>query len=92
MAIKQKYLAGNDESELAKEINFAITNINERKIYSTFASRTSPIKHPNPMVNLVLNKMSSQIIDWLNEYSDANFESSSSSSLRAAKLTKSLSK
>ena len=38
------------------------------------------------IVTPVLKDKNSQIIDWLNEYSDVNNESSSSSSVRAAKL------
>ena len=78
MKFKIKYL--KNDPDLEKEINFAINKINDRKIYVTEFED----KFQHNKLNSAY-KEKSQVIDWLNEYSEVNIESSSSSSLIAVK-------
>lgn len=81
MSIKEKYLQDETNEDFQREINFAINNIAERRIYQT----STPTNIDSPLPENA--RKSSYIMEgWLNEYSDANNESSSSSSVRAAKL------
>eukprot|EP00347_Sterkiella_histriomuscorum_P011239 403373213 len=77
--LKDQYLKDVNNEDLKREINFAINNIAERKIYQ--ATATLSLEAPK------YARQHSHIIEgWLNEYSEVNHESSSSSSLKAAKL------
>lgn len=92
MSIKQKLSDSEEDVELGREINFAINNITERKIYNTLASQinltVSQSENPllNKMASPLLRKMNSNMVDYLNEYSEGSKESSNSSSLRNAKI------
>ena len=78
LAIKDKYL--KEDTLLEREIIYAINSINERKIYSSTAAMEEAAVVP------MLKGKNSSVVEWLNEYSEVKNESSSSSSLKAAKL------
>ena len=72
VSLKSEFLNGNDPEKLnlQKEIDYAIRNINERKIY---ASAVEELQNLSPLSK----KKNTSMIDYLNEYSDVNQDKSS---------------
>lgn len=83
MSLKEK-LGGGKGDSLEREINFAINKISERKIFSTDHNAyketlNAVMRRPS------VKKQKSQMINWLNEYSDVNLELNSQNSVQSAK-------
>lgn len=78
MSLKQRFVL--EDPIMEKELTYAINKINDRKIYVA--------THEDSQLSMQLSKkkQTSQIIDWLNEFSEVNQENSSESSVIAAKL------
>lgn len=55
-----------DDPKLKSEIEYAISNINERKIFQPTSCQRQLSMHPR------MSKQNSQIMEWLNEYSEAS--------------------
>ncbi len=76
-----------NDPALEKEVNYAINNINERRIYNTQGTSSSHDDDSNARNGMIISKSHSQVMNWLTEYSEVKFERQDSSAVKGAKLS-----